>query len=143
MQKSAKTTRRGALRRSLIVAGRKASAARPWEGDAHLPAEHADAWEPIAPSDNAFGGKLPRAPRAMTLDDIRRVREDYVVAARRAADAGFKWLVLHFAHGYLAQSFFSPLANSRCNSCASSFTFSNTLSTLPQSNPIRAALRVN
>jgi 2,4-dienoyl-CoA reductase-like NADH-dependent reductase (Old Yellow Enzyme family) len=105
----------------LAHAGRKASASRPWEGDAHLPAEHPDAWEPIGPSDNAFGGKLPRAPRAMTLDDIRRVREDYVVAARRALDAGFKWLVLHFAHGYLAQSFFSPLANRRTDSYGGSF----------------------
>lgn len=105
----------------LAHAGRKASASRPWEGDAHLPADHPDAWEPIGPSDNAFGGKLPRAPRAMTLDDIRRVREDYVVAARRAADAGFKWLVLHFAHGYLAQSFFSPLANRRTDGYGGSF----------------------
>jgi 2,4-dienoyl-CoA reductase-like NADH-dependent reductase (Old Yellow Enzyme family) len=94
-------------------AGRKASASRPWEGDAHLPADHPEAWQPIGPSANAFGGKLPRAPRMMTKDDIRRVRDDFVSAARRAAEAGFEWLMLHFAHGYLAQSFFSPLANRR------------------------------
>lgn len=49
----------------------------------------------------------------MTLDDIRRVREDFVRAAQRARDAGFEWLELHFAHGYLAQSFFSVHANQR------------------------------
>jgi 2,4-dienoyl-CoA reductase-like NADH-dependent reductase (Old Yellow Enzyme family) len=49
----------------------------------------------------------------MTLDDIARVREDFATAARRARDAGFEWLELHFAHGYLAQSFFSVQANQR------------------------------
>ena len=45
--------------------------------------------------------------------DIDRVRGDFVAAAERARDAGFKWLVLHFAHGYLAQSFFSAHSNQR------------------------------
>lgn len=94
-------------------AGRKASASRPWEGDAHLPPDHPEAWQPIGPSENAFGGKLPRVPRMMSSADIRRVRDDFVAATRRAAEAGFEWLMLHFAHGYLAQSFFSPLANRR------------------------------
>lgn len=49
----------------------------------------------------------------MTLDDIKRVREDFARAAQRARDAGFEWLELHFAHGYLAQSFFSVHANQR------------------------------
>lgn len=105
----------------LAHAGRKASASRPWEGDAHLPADAPEAWEPIAPSDNPFGDKLTRAPRAMTLDDIAAVREAYSSAARRAAEAGFKWLELHFAHGYLAQSFFSPLANRRQDRYGGSF----------------------
>ena len=41
----------------------------------------------------------------MTLDDIARVKQDFVDAARRARDAGFEWIELHFAHGYLGQSF--------------------------------------
>jgi 2,4-dienoyl-CoA reductase-like NADH-dependent reductase (Old Yellow Enzyme family) len=94
-------------------AGRKASASRPWQGDAHLPPEHPEAWQPIGASSLAFGGSLPRVPLEMSVDDIRRVRNDFVAAARRALESGFKWLVLHFAHGYLAQSFFSPLANRR------------------------------
>jgi 2,4-dienoyl-CoA reductase-like NADH-dependent reductase (Old Yellow Enzyme family) len=135
----------------LAHAGRKASASRPWEGDAHLPPEHPDAWQPIGPSDNAFGGKLPRAPRAMTEDDIRRVREDFVVAARRAADAGFKWLVLHFAHGYLAQSFFSPLANRRTDRYGGSFdnrarflleTFDAVRAVWPEAYPLTIRLGV-
>ena len=34
-------------------------------------------------------------------------------AAERARDLGFEWLELHFAHGYLGQSFFSIHANQR------------------------------
>ena len=51
--------------------------------------------------------------REMTREDIVRVREAFVAAAERALAAGFRWLELHFAHGYLGQSFFSPLANQR------------------------------
>lgn len=94
-------------------AGRKASAQRPWDGDAHLSADDPAAWQPIAPSAVAFGGNLSRVPHAMTLDDIARVRENFVAAAKRARDAGFRWLELHFAHGYLGQSFFSRHSNHR------------------------------
>ncbi len=94
-------------------AGRKASAHRPWEGDDHIPEGDATAWQPISPSAIAFGGHLDRVPRAMDLDDIQRVQRDFVAAARRARDAGFEWLELHFAHGYLGQSFLSTHANAR------------------------------
>ncbi|TKI07797.1 NADH:flavin oxidoreductase/NADH oxidase [Martelella alba] len=94
-------------------AGRKASANRPWEGDDHIPADDPRGWQTIAPSAIPFGAQLPRVPRAMTLDDIRRVRDDFTAAARRARDAGFEWLELHFAHGYLGQSFFSAHSNQR------------------------------
>jgi len=96
-------------------AGRKASANRPWEGDDHLAADDPRAWETIAPSAVAFGATLPRVPREMSLDDIARVQSDFVAAARRAHAAGFEWLELHFAHGYLAQSFFSPHSNHRAD----------------------------
>jgi len=94
-------------------AGRKASANRPWDGNAHIPNEAPDGWQTIAPSALAFGGDLPKVPHEMTLDDIARVRQGFVDAARRALAAGFEWLELHFAHGYLAQSFLSPHSNHR------------------------------
>ncbi|MRW93460.1 NADH:flavin oxidoreductase/NADH oxidase [Duganella sp. FT80W] len=94
-------------------AGRKASANKPWEGDDHIPASDARGWETLSPSALAFGGGLSRMPRALTLDDIARIQRDFVAAAVRARDAGFEWLELHFAHGYLAQSFFSVHANQR------------------------------
>ena len=54
-----------------------------------------------------------QVPRAMTRDDMDRVREDFVAATRRAAQAGFDILELHCAHGYLLSSFLSPLTNRR------------------------------
>jgi 2,4-dienoyl-CoA reductase-like NADH-dependent reductase (Old Yellow Enzyme family) len=94
-------------------AGRKASANRPWEGDDHIPEGDARGWQTIAPSAIAFGGGLPKVPRAMDLDDIARVQQNFVDAAVRAREVGFEWLELHFAHGYLAQSFFSAHSNQR------------------------------
>lgn len=94
-------------------AGRKASANLPWEGDDHIPDGDARGWPTIAPSAIAYGKHLPKVPRAMSIEDIARVRADFVAAAKRARDAGFQWLELHFAHGYLGQSFFSVHSNQR------------------------------
>ncbi len=54
-----------------------------------------------------------QVPRAMTRADMDRVRDDFVAATRRAAEAGFDILELHCAHGYLLSSFLSPLTNRR------------------------------
>ncbi|MEI7340682.1 NADH:flavin oxidoreductase/NADH oxidase [Pectobacterium brasiliense] len=102
-------------------AGRKASANIPWEGDDHIPAGDSRGWQTIAPSAEAFGANLSKQPQEMTLEDIARVRDDFVAAARRALDAGFEWLELHFAHGYLAQSFFSVHSNKRNDQYGGSF----------------------
>jgi len=102
-------------------AGRKASANLPWEGDDHIADGDASAWETISPSAVAFGANLPKVPREMDLNDIARVKADFVSATRRALDAGFEWLELHFAHGYLAQSFFSVHANQRTDAYGGSY----------------------
>jgi len=94
-------------------AGRKASANRPWEGDDHIAEGDPRGWPTIAPSALPFGANLPRVPREMTKADIVRVRSDFVSAAKRARDIGVEFLLLHFAHGYLAQSFLSTWSNKR------------------------------
>jgi len=104
----------------LAHAGRKASAARPWEGGAHL-ADAAGGWSTIAPSTLAFGAELPKMPQAMTEADIARVQGDFAAATRRALDAGYEWLEIHSAHGYLSHEFLSPLSNRRTDRYGGSF----------------------
>ena len=101
-------------------AGRKASADLPWKGGAHLSAAQGG-WETIAPSAIAFGGNLTKVPRAMTEMDIARVQNDFVATAKRALAAGFEWLELHAAHGYLFNEFLSPLSNHRADNYGGSF----------------------
>jgi 2,4-dienoyl-CoA reductase-like NADH-dependent reductase (Old Yellow Enzyme family) len=101
-------------------AGRKASAGLPWKSDAHLPDDRGG-WPIIAPSAIPFGGDLPKVPRAMTETDIVRVQNDFVATAKRALIAGFEWLELHAAHGYLFNEFLSPLANHRTDKYGGSF----------------------
>lgn len=105
----------------LAHAGRKASANVPWEGDDHILDGDKRGWQIIGPSAKAFGGHLSKVPKEMTLEDIKRVQSDYVSAVKRALDAGFEWIELHFAHGYLAQSFFSKHANFRTDQYGGSY----------------------
>ncbi len=49
----------------------------------------------------------------LTVEQIKDLHKSYAEAAVRALEAGYKWLEMHYAHGYLGASFFSPLANQR------------------------------
>ncbi|MDO9402398.1 MAG: bifunctional salicylyl-CoA 5-hydroxylase/oxidoreductase [Polaromonas sp.] len=52
-------------------------------------------------------------PRAMERPDMDRITAAFVQSACLADEAGFDWLELHCAHGYLLSSFISPLTNQR------------------------------
>ena len=93
--------------------GRKGSENRPWEGREQLPADHANGWQVMGPSAVSYGGRFKHPVLEMTKDDIKEIHRAYARAAVRALDVGFEWLEMHFAHGYLGASFFSPLANKR------------------------------
>jgi len=69
-------------------------------------------WPLLAASAIAFGPQN-QVPKAMTPDDIREVTAQFVASTERAAKAGFDWLELHCAHGYLLSSFICPLTNVR------------------------------
>ena len=101
-------------------AGRTASVNTPWEGDDHID-EQQGGWDTIAPSPIAFGEKLDKVPKEMTINDIARVQSDFVSAANRALAAEFECLEIHFAHGYLAHEFYSPLSNKRTDQYGGSF----------------------
>lgn len=95
----------------LAHAGRKASSADPWHGGMLL-SRAQGGWPPYGPSALSH---LPQEepPLAMTEDDLRRVRQAFVDAARRADALGMDAIELHAAHGYLLHQFLSPVANQR------------------------------
>jgi anthraniloyl-CoA monooxygenase len=92
-------------------AGAKGSTRVPWEGE-DQPLEHGN-WPLISASPQQYLDGVSDWSRAMNRDDMDRVRDDFVRSTRYAVEAGFDWLELHCAHGYLLSSFISPLTNQR------------------------------
>jgi 2,4-dienoyl-CoA reductase-like NADH-dependent reductase (Old Yellow Enzyme family) len=100
-------------------AGRKAGTARPWEGGKPL-ADSEGGWMAVGASAQAFSDGF-RVPHELSLDEIREVQQAFRAAAQRALEAGFRYLELHAAHGYLLHSFYSPLSNHRADAYGGSF----------------------
>ncbi|MWL87801.1 bifunctional salicylyl-CoA 5-hydroxylase/oxidoreductase [Cupriavidus sp. SW-Y-13] len=92
-------------------AGRKGSTQLGWQKMDYPLAE--GNWPLVSASALPYMPEISQVPLEMTRDDMDRVRDDFVANARRAAEAGFDWLELHCAHGYLLSSFISPLTNVR------------------------------
>lgn len=57
----------------------------------------------------------------MTEEDMVKVTESYAASAARAKKLGYDMAMLHFAHGWLAASFLSPLYNKRTDQYGGSF----------------------
>ena len=94
----------------LAHAGRKAGRSVPWDGNIPLSAED---WGVLqAPSALPFTEGW-QTPHEMNEEAIGRLVADFGAAARRAAQAGFKVIEAHCAHGYLLHEFLSPLSNRR------------------------------
>jgi anthraniloyl-CoA monooxygenase len=92
-------------------AGPKGSTRVMWDGiDQPLPEGN---WPLIAASEQQYLPGISQLARAATEDDLQRVEADFVRATIAADQAGFDWLELHCAHGYLLSSFISPLTNRR------------------------------
>jgi anthraniloyl-CoA monooxygenase len=90
--------------------GPKGSTQLGWEAmDAPLVSGN---WEILAPSAVPWS-EASAVPREMTRADMDKVRDDFVRAAEMAKRAGFDWLELHYAHGYLMSSFITPVTNRR------------------------------
>lgn len=96
--------------------GRKSSQQRAFRGNSHLTDRDIEmgeeTWVPTGPSDVAFSDGF-QTPIPLSKDGLTGVRDAFVATARRAVLAGFDVIELHMAHGYLLQSFLSPLANFR------------------------------
>ena len=96
----------------LAHAGRKASSREPWRGGQQIRSHEPGAWQAVAPSAVPH---LPSedAPTALDRQGLKRVRDEFAAAARRATRLGLEGLEIHAAHGYLLHQFLSPLANRR------------------------------
>ena len=94
--------------------GAKGSTQVGWEQtDEPLPASGAHAnWPLISASAVAYGAQN-QTPAAMTRTEMESIKAEFVASTVRAVAAGFDWLELHCAHGYLLSSFITPLTNLR------------------------------
>ncbi|BCG80778.1 oxidoreductase [Mesorhizobium sp. 113-3-3] len=95
----------------LAHAGRKASNRKPWEGGGPLQPNE-DPWQTVSASAIAYDTGW-NVPHALDEQEILQLIERFVEAARRAERAGFDFIELHAAHGYLIFQFLSPLSNQR------------------------------
>ncbi len=92
-------------------AGRKASVHVPWKGGGPLRPEE-DAWPTVAPSPIPFAPGW-QVPEALDENGIQHLVSAWANAAERAVRAGFDFIEIHGAHGYLLHEFLSPLSNQR------------------------------
>jgi anthraniloyl-CoA monooxygenase len=98
--------------------GRKGSTKLMWEGmDEPLPDGN---WEVCAPSPIPYSTQN-QVPRALTIEEMDEIRDQFVRAAQAGARAGFDLLELHCAHGYLLSSFISPISNQRTDAYGGTF----------------------
>jgi NADPH2 dehydrogenase len=79
---------------------------------AHAGRKAIDAHQPVAPSAIAFNASF-KMPKALSVDEIKQIRADFVAASKRAQQAGVDVIEIHGAHGYLISEFLSPLSNQR------------------------------
>lgn len=103
----------------LAHAGRKGSMAPPSSGE-HLVLPAEGGWQPVAPSAVAFAPNYA-VPKALDQAGIDAIIEAFRQGARRAVKAGFDFVEIHAAHGYLFHQFLSPLANKRTDAYGGSF----------------------
>jgi 2,4-dienoyl-CoA reductase-like NADH-dependent reductase (Old Yellow Enzyme family) len=103
----------------LAHAGRKASMTPPFGGERLLTPEEGR-WDPLGPSAIPFSPNYA-VPTALDQAGIDGVVHAFVEAAGRALKAGFDFIEIHGAHGYLLHEFLSPLANQRADSYGGSF----------------------
>ncbi|MEM8513912.1 anthraniloyl-CoA monooxygenase [Massilia sp. MP_M2] len=92
-------------------AGAKGSTRPMWEG-IDQPLAHGN-WPLVSASPQQYLPGVSQVARQASEADMAQIEADFVRATLAAREAGFDWLELHCAHGYLLSSFISPLTNRR------------------------------
>jgi anthraniloyl-CoA monooxygenase len=110
-------------------AGAKGSTRAMWDG-IDQPLDKGN-WPLLSASPQQYLQGVSQVAREMTAQDMDRIQADFVRATLAADEAGFDWLELHCAHGYLLSSFISLLTNHRTDEYGGSLE-----------NPCRYPLRV-
>jgi 2,4-dienoyl-CoA reductase-like NADH-dependent reductase (Old Yellow Enzyme family) len=103
----------------LAHAGRKGSMVQPFGGERLLTPEEGR-WQTVGPSPIAFSPNHD-LPQPLDHAGISAVVRAFAQAACRAHTAGFDFVEIHAAHGYLLHEFLSPLANRRTDVYGGSF----------------------
>lgn len=63
---------------------------------------------PVSSSSNADKGVI-----GLTIEEVRKLRDDFILAAKRAKECGYHGVEIHGAHGYILAQFLSPTINRR------------------------------
>ena len=131
-------------------AGAKGSTRVAWEG-IDQPLDDGN-WPLVSASPQQYLDGVSAWSTAMTRAEMDQVRDDFVRATRYATEAGFDWLELHCAHGYLLSSFISPLTNQRSDDYGGSLAnrlrypldvFSAVRAAWPAERPISVRISAN
>ena len=108
----------------LAHAGRKGSTLSPWKAASRhekvVLSDKDGGWDVVGPSNVPFAPNF-RQPHDLTINEIQKIQQLFKDAAIRSLRAGFEWLELHAAHGYLLNSFYSPLSNFRTDEYGGTF----------------------
>jgi len=105
-----------------IQLGHKASTVAPWITGETTATKSIGGWPDNVwgPSAVPYEDTFP-TPKELTKEGIEEVIKAFVEAAKRAVRAGIDVIEIHNAHGYLLNTFLSPVSNHRTDEYGGSF----------------------
>lgn len=99
--------------------GSKSSRSHPNDGLQYLTPENGG-WQTKSASAVAPFSNMS-LPKELTINEIIKIKKDFVSAAIRSVKAGFDAIEVHAGHGYLFHQFYSQIINQRTDQYGGSF----------------------